>query len=355
MTAQPNAPSAQENALPPLTPVEGLHAGIAGLGMCVPDRILTNEDLTKIVDTTDEWITKRTGIRERRLTDPDTATSDLATRAAERALADAGIAAADLDLVLCATATGDYLWPATACIIQNKIGATHAAAFDLSAACSGFCYGMATAAGFIQSGAMRRILVIGADTLSKQINWEDRGTCILFGDGAGAAVLTPCAADEGVLSSVLGSDGSEVESVWMPAGGTRTPLNEAEIALKHNTIHMKGREVYEFVMKVIPDVIEDALRRACLRTEDVNLLVLHQANLRIIEGVGKRLKISEDRLFVNVDRYGNTSAASIPIALTEAAQQGRLKRGDVVVTVGFGAGLTWAANVIRWNRDEAGR
>jgi len=355
MTAQSNAPSAQESALPPLAPVEGLHAGIAGLGMCVPDRILTNEDLTKIVDTTDEWITKRTGIRERRLTDPDTATSDLATRAAERALADAGIAAADLDLVLCATATGDYLWPATACIIQNKIGATRAAAFDLSAACSGFCYGMATAAGFIQSGAMRRILVIGADTLSKQINWEDRGTCILFGDGAGAAVLTPCAAHEGVLASVLGSDGSEVESVWMPAGGTRTPLNEAEIALKHNTIHMKGREVYEFVMKVIPDVIEDALRRACLRTEDVNLLVLHQANLRIIEGVGKRLKISEDRLFVNVDRYGNTSAASIPIALTEAAQQGRLKRGDVVVTVGFGAGLTWAANVIRWNRDEAGR
>ena len=355
MTAQPNAPSAQESALPPLAPAEGFHAGIAGLGMCVPDRILTNEDLTKIVDTTDEWITKRTGIRERRLSDPDTATSDLATRAAERALADAGIAAADLDLVLCATATGDYLWPATACIIQNRLGATRAAAFDLSAACSGFCYGLATAAGFIQSGAMRRVLVIGADTLSKQINWEDRSTCILFGDGAAAAVLTPCAADEGIITSVLGADGSEVESVWMPAGGTRTPLTEAERVLKLNTIHMKGREVYEFVMKVVPDVIEEALHRACLRTEDIDLLVLHQANLRIIEGVGKRLKLSDDRLFVNVDRYGNTSAASIPIALTEAAQQGRIKRGDVVVTVGFGAGLTWAANVIRWNRDEVQR
>jgi 3-oxoacyl-[acyl-carrier-protein] synthase-3 len=355
MTAQPNAPSAQANAVPPLAPAEGFHAGIAGLGMCVPDRILTNDDLSKMVDTTDEWITRRTGIRERRLSDPDTATSDLATRAAERALADAGMAAADLDLVLCATATGDFLWPATACIIQNRLGATRAAAFDLSAACSGFCYGLATAAGFIQSGAMRRILVIGADTLTKQVNWEDRSTCILFGDGAGAAVVTPCAADEGVLASVLGSDGSEVESVWMPAGGTRTPLTAAEMALKHNTIHMKGREVYEFVMKVIPDVIEEALRRACLRTEDVSLLVLHQANLRIIEGVGKRLKIDNDRLFVNVDRYGNTSAASIPIALTEAAQQGRLKRGDVVVTVGFGAGLTWAANVTRWNRDEVQR
>lgn len=354
MTAQSNAPSGQADTLPPLVPAEGLHAGIAGLGMCVPDRVLTNEDLTKIVDTTDEWITKRTGIRERRLTDPDTATSDLATVAAERALADAGIAAADLDLILCATATGDYPWPATACVIQNRLGATRAAAFDLSAACSGFCYGLATAAGFIQSGAMRRILVIGADTLSKQVNWEDRSTCILFGDGAGAAVLTPCAHDQGVLASSLGSDGSQVESVWMPAGGTRTPLTAAEAALKHNTIQMKGREVYEFVMKVVPEVIEEALRRACLRTEDVNLLVLHQANLRIIEGVGKRLQISNERLFVNVDRYGNTSAASVPIALTEAAQQGRIKQGDVVVTVGFGAGLTWAANVIRWNREEKG-
>ena len=355
MTAQPNSMLPLGSGAPPLAPAEGFHAGIAGLGMCVPDRILTNADLAKMVDTTDEWITKRTGIRERRLSDPDTATSDLATVAAERALADAGIAAADLDLVLCATATGDYLWPATACIVQHRLGAKRAAAFDLSAACSGFCYGLATAAGFIQSGAMRRILVIGADTLTKQVNWEDRSTCILFGDGAGAAVMTPCAADEGLLASSLGSDGSEVESVWMPAGGTRTPLTEAEIALKHNTIHMKGREVYEFVMKVVPDVIEQALHRACLRTEDVSLLVLHQANLRIIEGVGKRLKISDDRLFVNVDRYGNTSAASIPIALTEAAQQGRLKRGDIVVTVGFGAGLTWAANVIRWNRDEVKR
>lgn len=351
MTAQPNALPAPEGASS-ITPAEGFHAGIAGLGMCVPDRILTNEDLAHMVDTTDEWITKRTGIRERRVSDPETSTSDLAVVAAERALADAGISASDLDLVLCATATGDYLWPATACIIQNRLGATRAAAFDLSAACSGFCYGLATAAGFIQSGAMRRILVVGVDTLTKQVNWEDRATCILFGDGAAAAVLTHCGSEEGILTSVLGADGSQVESVWMPAGGTRNPLTAEEIASKHNTIQMKGREVYEFVMKVVPEVIEEALKRACLRTEDVNLLVLHQANLRIIEGVGKRLQISDDRLFANVDRYGNTSAASIPIALTEAAQQGRIKQGDIVVTVGFGAGLTWAANVIRWNRAE---
>jgi 3-oxoacyl-[acyl-carrier-protein] synthase-3 len=326
-------------------------AGIAGVGMCVPDNIVTNHDLARRVDTNDEWIVSRTGIRERRVVGPETATSDLATVAAERALADAGIDADELDLVLCATTSGDYVWPATACVVQHRIGATRAAAFDLSAACSGFCYGLATAAGFIQSGAMRRILVIGADSLTRHLNWEDRSTCILFGDGAGAAVVTPCAADEGVLASALGADGSGIEAVWVPAGGTRTPTTPETLAARLNCLTMRGQEVYRFAVKIVPEVVTEALKRACLHPHDISLLVLHQANIRIVHAAAERLALPLDRVFVNLDRYGNTSAASVPMALAEAAQQGRLKRGDIVVTVGFGAGLTWAANVIRWNRD----
>lgn len=326
------------------------NAGIAGLGMCVPDRILTNTELAQTIDTNDEWIVSRTGIRERRVADAQTATSDLAVVAAENALADANIRAGDLDLVLCATTSGDYIWPATACVVQQRIGATWAAAFDLGAACSGFCYGLATAAGFIQSGAMRRILVIGADTLTKQLNWQDRGTCILFGDGAGAAVITPCSADEGILASSLGADGSGIESVWIPAGGTRTPDTHEVLEQKLNCISMRGQEVYKFAVRIVPEVVEDALRKVCLHPADIDLLVLHQANIRIVESAAQRLNISMDKVVVNLDRYGNTSAASVPLALAEAQQQGRIKRGDLVVTVGFGAGLTWAANIIRWNR-----
>ena len=346
-----------ENALPApnshgiFPPMEGLcNAGIVGLGMCVPDRVLTNEDLSKLVETNDEWIVSRTGIKERRITDADTASSDLAIVAAQRALKDAGVEPEELDLVLCATATGDYIWPATACIIQDKIGAKRAAAFDLSAACAGFCYGLATAAGFVQTRAMRRVLVVGVDTLTKQVNWNDRGTCILFGDGAGAAVLAPCAPEEGLLASALGADGSGVQSVWMPAGGVRTPLTQEGIDAKQNCITMKGAEVYKFAVRVIPDAVEEALKRACLRPGDISLLVMHQANLRIIQAVGDRLGLSPDKVFVNVQKYGNTSAASVPMALTEAQEQGRLKRGDIVATVGFGAGLAWGANIMRWNR-----
>ncbi len=326
------------------------NAGIAGLGMCVPNRILTNEELAQTIDTNDEWIASRTGIRERRVADAQTATSDLAVVAAENALADANIRAEDLDLVLCATTSGDYIWPATACVVQQRIGATRAAAFDLGAACSGFCYGLATAAGFIQSGAMRRILVIGADTLTKQLNWQDRGTCILFGDGAGAAVITPCSEEEGIFASSLGADGSGIESVWIPAGGTRTPDTPEVMEQKLNCISMRGQEVYKFAVRIVPEVVGDALRKACLHPSDIDLLVLHQANIRIVESAAQRLNISMDKVVVNLDRYGNTSAASVPLALAEAQQQDRIKRGDIVVTVGFGAGLTWAANIIRWNR-----
>ena len=326
------------------------HAGIIGLGMAVPDRIMTNDDLSQFVETNDEWIASRTGIRERRVADAGTATSDLALIAARNALNDAGMAADELDLILCATTSGDYVWPATACVIQEKLGAK-CPAFDLAAACSGFCYGLATAEGFILSGAMRKILVIGADTLTKQLNWEDRRTCILFGDGAGAAILAPCASGEGLLASVLGANGGSVESVWIPAGGTRTPTTPETLDAKLNAIAMNGQEVYRFTVKIIPDAVVSALQKACLRPEDVDLLVLHQANLRIIEAIANRLKIPMDKVFTNVEKYGNTSAASVPIALTEAQQQGRLKRGDIVVTVGYGAGLTWAANVIRWNKE----
>src|SRR5579871_2278058 len=327
-------------------------AGVFGLGLCVPERVVTNDDLARIVDTNDEWIVTRTGIRERRIAGPETATSDLAVVAAQQALQDAGIEAAQLDLVLCATTSGDYVWPATACVVQQRLGAARAAAFDLAAACSGFCYALAVAAGFLQTGAMRRILVIGADMLTRQTNWEDRGTCILFGDGAGAVVLGPCAPDEGILASALGADGSGVDALLIPAGGTRRPITQEGLEQKQNTLFMRGREVYRFAVDVVPDSILEALRRACLRPEDVNLLVMHQANARILSAVADRLAIPEEKLFVNIEKYGNTSAASVPIALTEAAAQGRLRKGDIVVTAGFGAGLTWATNVLRWNREE---
>lgn len=317
----------------------------------MPERLVTNHELAQWVDTSDAWITSRTGIRQRYLSDADTATSDLGVIAAERALASAGIDADTVDLVLCATTSGDYTLPATACVIQHRIGAVRAGAFDIGAACSGFCYALATAAGFIQSGAMRCVLVVGADTLTKQLNWQDRSTCILFGDGAGALVLTAGQPGEGVLTSLLGADGSGVDAVWIPAGGTRTPITAEALAEKRNCITMHGQEVYRFAVRTVPRTVADVLKRACLRPSDVGLLVMHQANVRIIHAVAERLEIPLERVFINADRYANTSAASVPIALAEAAQLGRLRRGDIVVTVGFGGGLTWAANVIRWSRD----
>jgi 3-oxoacyl-[acyl-carrier-protein] synthase-3 len=326
------------------------NAGILGLGMHVPETVLTNDDLSRIVETSDAWISDRTGIRQRRIADADTSTSDLAAAASERALADAGVSPLELDLIICATTTGDYVWPSTACVVQEKIGAKRAAAFDLGAACSGFCYAVASATAFIESGVMRRILVIGADALSRQVNWQDRSTCVLFGDGAGAVVMGECSPGMGVLSSSLGADGSGIEAVWVPAGGTRMPITQDVIDRKLNCIAMRGPEVYKFAVRVVPEVILDALKRACLTTADVDLYVLHQANVRIMRAAAERLGIPEEKLFINLDRYGNTSAASVPMALAEASAQGRLQRGSVVVTVGFGAGLTWAANVIRWNR-----
>lgn len=328
------------------------NAAIVGLGLGVPERVVTNDDLAKFVDTNDEWIQTRTGISTRRIADNATATSDLALIAAQNALIDAKMDASELDLILCATTSGDYIWPSTACVVQAKLGAKRAGAFDLAAACSGFCYGLAVADGFIKSGMMQKILVIGADTLTKQVNWTDRGTCVLFGDGAGAAVLTACSSDEGILTSVLGADGSGIESVWIPAGGTRTPFTHEVIDNGEHLLRMRGQEVYKFAVNIVPQSISDALDNVCLRPQDVDLLVLHQANARIMSAIAERLEIPPEKVFVNVDRYGNTSAGTIPIALTEAQEQGRLKRGDLVVTCGYGAGLTWATNVMRWGKDQ---
>ena len=327
-----------------------VRAGIAGLGMCVPQRVLTNEELSRMVETNSEWIVSRTGIHERRIADSATNTSDLAFEAAKLALEHASLEPGEIDLVLCATTSGDYLWPSTACLVQHRLGATRAAAFDLGAACSGFCYGLATASSFIESGMMKNILLIGADTLSKQVDWQDRSTCILFGDGAGAVVLTACSPDEGVLASILGADGSGSEAVWLPAGGTKIPITQEVIDQKLNCLRMKGQEVYRFTMNVIPELVIKVLKQVCLTPNDIDLLVLHQANARIISSIGDRLGIPPERNYINVHKYGNTSAATVPMALVEAQQEGRLKRGDIVVTVGYGAGLTWAANVIRWNR-----
>lgn len=328
------------------------NASILGLGMCVPDRILTNHDLSQMVDTNDEWIVTRTGIRERRITDADTTVSDLGIKAAEQAMQNAMVSPEEISLVICATTTGDYLWPASACIIQNAIGAKNAAAFDISAACAGFSYGLTLASSLIQTGTMRYVLLLGADTLTKQVDWTDRGTCILFGDAAGAAVLGACPPNEGILASKLYADGSGLESVWLPFGGSRNPMTPEAIEKKLNCIQMQGKEVYKFAVNSVPDSILEVLKSACLTPLDIDLLVLHQANVRIMHAIAERLDIPEEKLFINVDKYGNTSSASIPMALKEAKDQGRLKKGDIVVTVGYGAGLTWGANVLRWSMNE---
>lgn len=329
------------------------NAGILGVGMAVPNKVVTNADLENLVETNNEWIVSRTGIEERRITTDEEGSSSLGLTAAQRALANAGISPNDLDLIICATATGDYPWPSTACIIQEKLGAFRAAAFDLSAACSGFTYALATAAGFIQTGAMRRVLVIGVDTLTKQVDWTDRGTCILFGDGAGAVVLGPCGTDEGILASSLGADGRGFDQIWLEGGGNRLPVTLEVMEERRNCIRMKGAEVYKFAIKIMGEVSLAALGCANLTPADVDLFIPHQANIRIINASAQRMGLSPAKVFINVQKYGNTSAGSIPMALAEAVEQGRVKRGDVLVFVGFGAGLTWGANVVRWSRDES--
>jgi 3-oxoacyl-[acyl-carrier-protein] synthase-3 len=317
-------------------------AAIIGTGSYVPGKILTNADIEKIVETSDEWITDRTGIKERRISSREQATSDLAFEAAKKALASAKIDPNEIELIIVGTSSPDMLFPSTACIVQDKIGAINAAAFDASAACSGFNYALAAGASFIESGLYNNVMVIGADTLTKYLDWTDRNTCILFGDGAGAVILKSSTDGSGVLASHLGADGRGGKYLIMPGGGSRDP--EA----KKRYIWMDGKEVYKFAVKVLPISVKDVLDKAKLRSNDISLLIPHQANIRIIDFALKNLGLPKEKVYVNLHRYGNTSAASIPIALDEALKEGKIKKGDIVALAGFGAGLTYGANILKW-------
>lgn len=328
------------------------NAGILGTGFYVPEKIMTNADLEKIVETSDEWIVERTGIKERRIAEDNQPMSDLALKAAKAALADAGVAAEDLDLIIVATLTSDRIIPSTACMIQNLLGAKHAAAFDLSAACSGFAYAASVAAQFIETGAYKKALVIGAETLSKYINWEDRNTCVLFGDGAGAAVLGQVEEGYGILSFDLGSDGSGGDAIQIPSSGSLMPVSKESIDQKLNLIHMNGRDVFKFAVKAMGKTVKNSLAKIDMPQEKIDWLVPHQANIRIIESAAKRLSMPMDKVIVNIHKYGNMSAACIPIALAEAAAAKRFKKGDIIALSGFGAGLTWASCIIRWSKED---
>lgn len=325
---------------------------IAGTGSYTPAKVLTNADLADLVDTSDEWIVTRTGIKERRIAANGESTSDIAFRAAENALSDAQLDPSELDLIIVATVSPDTFFPATACYVQSKLGASKATAFDVSAACSGFLYALQISRNFINSGQCQKILIVGAEKLSSMTNWEDRNTCVLFGDGAGAAVLVRKEEEKDrsgrVLSAVMGSDGDQTDILVVPGGGSRCPITPENVDQRLNTISMVGREVYKYAVNAMKKACEDALKAANLTAEDVAMVIPHQANIRIIEAIVDRLNIPMERTFINLDRYGNTSAAAIAIALDEANRTKAIKRGDIVLLVAFGAGLTWAASAIEW-------
>ena len=324
------------------------YAHITGWGMAVPAKVLTNSDLEKMVDTNDEWIQSRTGIRQRHIASEDESTASLARDAALNALRVANLNPTEVELIIVSTSSPEHAFPATACLVQDRIGATHAGAFDLSAACSGFIYALNMATQAIRSGSVKNAIVIGAETLSRFVDWEDRNTCVLFGDGAGAFVLQAGEEPGGVLSAVMRSDGSGGDLLSLPAGGSLLPASPETVLNKQHTIHMNGREVFRFATRVLVQATKEAIASAQLKIEDVQLVIPHQANLRIIEAAMRGLEIPAEQYFINIERYGNTSTASIPIATCEAIQQGRLQAGDNTVFVGFGAGLTWGATLVRW-------
>ena len=323
-------------------------AGIIGIGCYLPEKKLTNQDLEKMVDTSDAWITERTGIKTRHIAAPDQATSDLAYEAAVRALADADTKPEELDLIIVATESPDYKYPSTACLLQARLGAKNAAAFDLSAGCSGFVYGLGIGSQSIVSGLYKKILLVGAETLSRITDWTDRNTCVLFGDGAGAAVLGRVEEGYGVLSLDLGADGSGGSHLIQPAGGSRKPTTHETVDAHEHLIHMDGQDVFKFAARRMPYACRKVLQKAGMTIDDVALLVPHQANLRIIDNAIDRLKIDRDRVWINIDKHGNLSAACVPVCLTEAQEAGRLKKGDNVIMVAFGAGLTWAGALVKW-------
>lgn len=334
-------------------------AHVVGWGRYVPERVLTNDDLAEMVDTSDDWIRTRTGIAERRIAADGETTSTMAVQAAWRALETAGVSPGQLDLIIVATATPDHAFPATACLVQDALGASNAAAFDLSAGCTGFVYALGVAADMVDGETCRAgpdkpakggvALVIGAETLSRITDWTDRATCVLFGDGAGAVVLRANENHGGLLGTVLGADGSGGDLLMLPAGGSEEPPSHRSVAERRHYLKMRGREVFRFAVRAMPDAVREVLARSDLRAGDIDLLIPHQANQRILEVAAKALDLDPERVYSNLDRYGNTSAASIPIALCEAAEQGLIQRGDLVVCVGFGAGLTWGASAVRWS------
>ncbi|WP_372994160.1 beta-ketoacyl-ACP synthase III [Lutispora sp.] len=323
-------------------------AGIIGTGSYMPETVLTNSYFEERLDTNDEWIVSRTGIKERRKAEESVATSDIATYAALKAIEDANLNPEDLDMIIVATVTPDMSFPSTACIVQKNIGAINASAFDISAACSGFIYGLSIAEKFIKTGSAKYILVIGAETLSKITDYSDRNTCVLFGDGAGAAVVSSVEENNGILASYTGSDGRGGDLLKLPAGGSRMPASMETLANRLHYTKMDGSEVFKFAIKIMGEAAEKALEMCGLDKKDIDYLIPHQANIRIIESATKRLKIPKDKVFVNIDKYGNMSAASIAVALDEANKANKLSKGDVVVLVGFGGGLTWGSIVLRW-------
>ena len=326
---------------------------IAGVGHFVPERVITNADLERMFDTSDEWITTRTGMKERHVAALDQPTSDLALGAARNALANAGLDARRLDCVIVATVTPDYAFPATACVLAAKLGIAGTAAFDMEIGCSGFIYGLTVAASLVRSGVFRRVLLVGAEELTRLVNYEDRATAILFGDGAGAVVVEASEVDC-FLAAELGSDGSRPQDLLLPVSGTASPpITAADIAAKRNTIVMNGREVFRFAVTKMIDATNVALARAEVAPGEVTWLIPHQANRRIIDAAAKHLDLPAERVVVNIDRYGNTSAASIPMALSETVAAGKLHDGDILLFVGFGAGLSWGAVAWRWSRNGA--
>ena len=326
---------------------EKMSAKITGIGYYVPERILTNAEIEKMVDTTDEWIVTRTGIRERRIATPEQAASDLAFEAARAALRDADVDPKELDLIVVATVTPDMALPSTGCILQDKLGAKKAAAFDVSAACSGFIYALTLVQSMVGIGHVKKALVVGVEVLSKITDWEDRKTCVLFGDGAGAVVVESCPHGEGILGTYMQSDGSLGELLYLPGGGSRNPITKENLEQGLQFVKMKGDGLFKYAVRSMVDAARKTLVEAGVTTKDINYLIPHQANIRIIEGVRKRLGLHMEQVIVNIDRIGNTSTASIPIALGELNESGNLKKGDLVIMVAFGGGLTWGAVLFR--------
>ncbi|MBL7134028.1 MAG: ketoacyl-ACP synthase III [Phycisphaerae bacterium] len=327
---------------------KALHASIAGFGIGIPPRVLTNADFEKMVDTTDEWITRRTGIKERRVVDDGQATLYLALQAAKEALADAGIEPKQLDLIICATITPELMFPSSACLLQKELGATEVPAFDISAACSGFVYGLAIGDQFIKTGTYKRILVIGVDTLSRFTDYTDRASCILFGDGAGAVVIE--ATDDenkGVIYSVMHADGNGWDYIHLPGGGSGNPATRETVEAREHFIKMRGRDVYRFAVAKMQWLLGDCMEHCNLRPDDVDMVIPHQVNIRIIKSATEKFNFPLEKVYMNIDRYGNTSGASVPMALVEAVQRGRIGPGSTIILVAFGAGLTWAGSVVR--------